>query len=114
MIDEAEPSPQFVAEMGDEDGRDDGVKLGPGAAAMATTQVSLEKYLRTDYEPDCDYVDGELEERNACEKEHSLVQAFCIKWLAGNEEQWKVRSIPGGPNGCRRPECELLILPSFR
>src|SRR6516225_6354990 len=53
MIDEAEASPQFVAEMGDEDGRDNGVKLGPGAAAMATTQVSLEKYLRTDYEPDC-------------------------------------------------------------
>ncbi len=26
---------------------------------MATTQVSLDEYLRTDYEPDCDYIDGE-------------------------------------------------------
>jgi hypothetical protein len=28
------------------------------------TRVSLEEYLSTDYEPDCDYVDGVLEERN--------------------------------------------------
>ena len=26
--------------------------------------VSLEEYLATDYEPDCDFVDGCLEERN--------------------------------------------------
>jgi Uma2 family endonuclease len=62
---------------------------------MATTQVSLEEYLRTDYEPDCDYVDGELEERNVGEKEHSIVQAFFIKWLAKYEEQWKLEACPG-------------------
>ena len=56
---------------------------------MATTQVWLEKYLRTDYEPDFDYVDGELEERNAGEKEQSAVQAFFIRWLAANEAQWR-------------------------
>ena len=61
---------------------------------MATTQVSLEEYLRTDYEPDCDYVDGELEERNVGEKEHSAVQAFFIKWLATHEEQWKLEAYP--------------------
>lgn len=61
---------------------------------MATTQVSLEDYLRTDYEPDCDYVDGELEERNVGEKEHSIVQAFFIKWLAKYEEQWKLEVCP--------------------
>ena len=61
---------------------------------MATTQVSLEEYLRTDYEPDCDYVDGELEERNVGEKEHSIVQAFFIKWLAKFEEQWRLEACP--------------------
>jgi Uma2 family endonuclease len=61
---------------------------------MATTQVSLNEYLGTDYEPDCEYVDGELEERNAGEKEHSIVQAFLIKWLAAFEEQWKLEAYP--------------------
>ena len=60
---------------------------------MATTQVSLSEYLTTDYEPDCDYVDGELEERNVGEKEHSAVQQF-IKWLAVHEEQWKLEAYP--------------------
>ena len=61
---------------------------------MATTQVSMEEYLRTDYEPDCDYVDGELEERNVGEKEYSIVQACFIKWLAKYEEQWKLEACP--------------------
>jgi Uma2 family endonuclease len=61
---------------------------------MATTQVSLDEYLRTDYEPDCDYVDGELEERNVGEQEHSIAQAFFIKWLAKYEEQWKLEACP--------------------
>lgn len=61
---------------------------------MATTQVSLDEYLRTDYEPDCDYVEGELEERNVGEKEHSIVQAFFIKWLAKFEEQWRLEACP--------------------
>jgi Uma2 family endonuclease len=61
---------------------------------MSTTQVLLEEYLRTDYEPDCDYVDGELEERNVGEKEHSAVQAFFIKWLAIHEDDWKLEAYP--------------------
>ncbi len=61
---------------------------------MATTQVSLDEYLRTDYEPDCDYVDGELEERNLGEQEHSLTQAFFIKWLAKHEDDWKLEACP--------------------
>jgi Uma2 family endonuclease len=61
---------------------------------VATTQVSLNEYLTTDYEPDCDYVDGELEERNVGETEHSAVQAFFIKWLAVHEEQWRLEAFP--------------------
>jgi len=61
---------------------------------MATTQVSLEEYLRTVYEPDCDYIDGELEERNLGEKEHSITQAFFIKWLAKHEDEWLLEACP--------------------
>ena len=33
--------------------------------AMATTPlVAIEDYLATNYEPDCEYVDGVIEERN--------------------------------------------------
>ena len=55
---------------------------------MATAQVLLDEYLRTDYEPDCDYVDGELEERNVGEQDHSIVEGFFVKWLGAREDQW--------------------------
>jgi len=60
---------------------------------MATTQVSLDEYLRTDYEPDCDYLDGELEERNLGEREHSVVQAF-FAWLFMQESAWNLQACP--------------------
>ena len=40
----------------------------------AVTLVPVEEYLSTSYEPDCDYVDGELEDRNAGEKGHAKAQ----------------------------------------
>ena len=36
--------------------------------------VPVEEYLRTTYHPDCDYVDGEVLERNLGERDHSEVQ----------------------------------------
>jgi Uma2 family endonuclease len=38
--------------------------------------------LRTSYDPDCDYVDGEVQERNFGEREHSLAQGETIFYLA--------------------------------
>jgi hypothetical protein len=40
----------------------------------AGTLVSLEEYLNTTYEPDLDYVDGKLRDRNADETGHSKIQ----------------------------------------
>ncbi len=40
----------------------------------ATTQISVEEYLNTVYRPDCDYVDGIVEERNLGELDHGLAQ----------------------------------------
>jgi hypothetical protein len=39
--------------------------------ATASTLISIEEYLRTSYHPDCDYVDGEIQERNLGEREHA-------------------------------------------
>ena len=45
-------------------------------------RVSLEEYLNTSYEPDCDYVDGVLEERNVGKRKHSRTQGRLYAWLA--------------------------------
>lgn len=36
----------------------------------AASLISLEEYWNTSYEPDCDYVDGVLDERNLSEWNH--------------------------------------------
>jgi len=61
---------------------------------MATTQVSLDEYLRTHYEPDCDYVDSELEERNTGELQHSLTMSFVVGSFGAQEEKAKLRALP--------------------
>ena len=43
-----------------------------------TTQISVEEYLATAYHPDCDYVDGEVLERNVGDREHSYIQRRLI------------------------------------
>jgi Uma2 family endonuclease len=42
---------------------------------MATSAlIPVSEYLRTMYHPDCDYVDGEVQERNLGEQDHSDLQ----------------------------------------
>ena len=36
------------------------------------TQMTVEEYLRTSFDPDCEYVDGEVLERNVGETDHGL------------------------------------------
>jgi len=40
----------------------------------ARTLISVEDYLASCYEPDCDFVDGHIEERNVGEWDHSRLQ----------------------------------------
>jgi Uma2 family endonuclease len=40
----------------------------------ARTLISVEDYLASSYEPDCDFVDGHIEERNVGEWDHSKLQ----------------------------------------
>ncbi len=46
-----------------------------GATATAIAFVPVEEYLRTSYEPDVDYVDGYLEDRNVGDNKHSDLQS---------------------------------------
>jgi Uma2 family endonuclease len=61
---------------------------------MATaTLISLETYLTTSYEPDCDFVDGMLEDRNVGEYDHNVVQMAILFWFHQHGREWRIRTI---------------------
>ena len=63
-------------------------------ALAAAPFLSIEEYLSTSYRPDCEYVDGALEERHLGEYDHARLQAFFTRLLGNNEALWKVRVFP--------------------
>lgn len=56
--------------------------------------VSVEKYLTTVYEHDCEYVDGIVEERALGEFEHSFLQALLVGVFLQYREEWNVFPLP--------------------
>jgi Uma2 family endonuclease len=52
--------------------------------------VSAEEYLHTSFEVDCDYVDGELVERNWGERDHSICQGLIYAYFLARANQWGV------------------------
>ena len=56
--------------------------------------VSVREYLRTSYSPDCEYVDGRIEERNLGEKEHSILQLYFAFLFRLNRAAWGVEVYP--------------------
>lgn len=62
---------------------------------MATvTTIPIEEYLTTSYRPDCDYVDGEVQERNLGEHEHATIQGALILWFGNRAKDWDIRVLP--------------------
>ena len=57
------------------------------------THLTIEEYLKTTYEPDADYIDGEIEERNVGEYDHNAVQKAILFWFTLREKEWRIRSI---------------------
>jgi Uma2 family endonuclease len=55
--------------------------------------VTVEEYLHTSYRPDCDYVDGRIEERNLGEHDHGLLQAILAALFTNNRVVWQVRTV---------------------
>ncbi len=59
---------------------------------MATAvQVPLSEYLHTSYEPDCEWIDGEVRERSVGEGSHAFIQTFFIKFFGSREALWQIR-----------------------
>jgi Uma2 family endonuclease len=56
--------------------------------------IPVEEYLATTYRPDCDYVDGKVEERNLGEYEHATIQAEIVYWFRQHAAEWNIRVLP--------------------
>ena len=71
-----------------------GVDCSPEAEAMATAaRIPIEQYLRTSYEPDAEFVRGEIEERNVGEYDHNVVQWAIVDWFRRHDKEWQTRSL---------------------
>ncbi len=83
---------------------------------MATaTQLTIEQYLATTYRPDCDYIDGELQERNLGKRDHSDIQRILVGILYANEYEWNVVGLPEqrlrvSPTRVRIPDVCILSI----
>lgn len=79
----------------------------------SATLVPLEIYLHTDYQPDREYVDGEIRERNLGEKEHARLQ-LTMSWILRNHErEWDISVFPElrvqvSPTRFRVPDLTVL------
>jgi Uma2 family endonuclease len=62
---------------------------------MATsTLISVAEYLSTSYRPDCDYVDGEVQERNLGEYDHGKLQGILCVLFSAKRREWQIRVVP--------------------
>lgn len=74
-----------------------------------TTYVPVELYLYSSYEPDAEYVDGEVELRAVGEYDHASWQQAIQQWFLQYGRQWNVRVRPElrvqvGPTRYRVPD----------
>jgi Uma2 family endonuclease len=71
--------------------------------AAATTFVPVEEYLRSSFEPDAEYVDGQIEERAVGENDHSAWQDAILAWFRQHAKGGQIRV---------RPELRVQVAPT--
>lgn len=64
------------------------------ATNPANSYIPVEVYLRSSYEPDAEYVDGEIENRPIGEYDHASWQQAIQRWFLQHEQEWNVRVRP--------------------
>jgi Uma2 family endonuclease len=62
--------------------------------ATASTLISIDEYLRSTFRPDCDFVDGHIEERNVGERDHNRLQILLGAWFLAHEKEWGIYVLP--------------------
>jgi len=71
--------------------------------AAATAFVTVEEYLRSSFEPDAEYADGQIEERAAGENDHSAWQDAILAWFREQAKEGRIRV---------RPELRVQVAPT--
>jgi Uma2 family endonuclease len=71
---------------------------------MPTSQmISVSQYLHTSYRPDCDYIDGIVEERNVGEWDHADLQGALVAYFRARRKLWNIQAVP---------ECRVQVAPT--
>jgi Uma2 family endonuclease len=70
--------------------------------ATATAFITVEEYLRSSFEPDAEYIEGEIEERNLGENDHSAWQGAIYSWFQQQARTGQIRV---------RPELRVQVAP---
>ena len=75
--------------------------------------VSVEEYLSTVYEHDCEYVDGIIEERDLGEFEHAFLQGILVALFNNHRVEWGIVCLPEQrvqtqPDHFRVPDVTIL------
>ena len=81
----------------------------------STTLMSVNDYLKTSYRPDCEFVEGRVEERNGGEHDHAALQAALIIWFGQHQREWNIEVLPEqriqiSPSRFRVPDICLVSL----
>jgi Uma2 family endonuclease len=78
-----------------------------------TTLISVEEYLRTTSDPDCEYVRGVIKERAVGELDHASWQGAIFHWFHEHRLAWNIRVYPElrvqvAPGNYRVPDVTIL------
>ena len=60
------------------------------ASVPNVVSMSVEEYLRTAFEPDAEYVEGAIEERNLGEWDHGKLQSILLLMFSSHELDWEI------------------------
>lgn len=63
-------------------------------ATAAKSQLTPQDYIGHSFHPDCDFIDGRLEERNLGEYDHSEMQEAGLAWFRAHAREWSIKTLP--------------------
>jgi Uma2 family endonuclease len=80
------------------------------------TLIPVDEYLRTSFRPDCDFIEGEVLERNVGKRRHGYAQARIAAWFIHRQQTLRLESLTElrmrvGPNRIRIPDILLSEVP---
>ncbi len=81
--------------------------------AAQPSLIPVEEYLRTTSDPDCEYVDGVIEERPVGEYDHATWQAILVAFFTARQDELGIKARPElrvqvSRNRFRVPDVTLL------